>query len=262
MRRARERGETENADSSVGCSLEAYASEKRFPVDFLEGQFGLREKKRSRIPTLEIPYCDQDGNERALRYRHALTGAQRFSWRRGDTPCLYGLQHLEKIRARDYVIFVEGESDTQTGRYYDFPVLGVPGSAAWKDGWAPLLNGLDPVYLVVEPDAGGSTLLRKLTDSALGPRLKAVRLGNAKDLSALHLKDPSGFAEILQGALRIHVAVAALRRAASVRSHRTAGRLIPDAHHRARRTDRPHPHNHGSGSPSRERNADVVGAGG
>jgi putative DNA primase/helicase len=112
--------------------------------------------------TVRIPYRNENGEEAAVRFRVALEkseeGDDRFRWRAGDKAMLYGLWRLEKIRKAGWVVLVEGESDTQTLWYHGIPALGIPGVDTWKKEWAGYLDGIEKIYVVVEPDKGGESL--------------------------------------------------------------------------------------------------------
>jgi hypothetical protein len=129
---------------------------------------------------IRIPYRNPDGSEAAVRFRTALdkTGDgrdDRFRWRKGDKPTLYGLERLEKIKESGYVVLVEGESDAQTLWYHGIAALGVPGANNWKAEWSEYLEGLGKVYTVIEPDQGGETFLSKLAAcEAIRERLHIV----------------------------------------------------------------------------------------
>ena len=151
-------------------SLADYAREKRLPVDFLS-QLGLRDKKRhDGRGTVRIPYLDETGCERAVRYRIALRGNDKFRWGTASKLLPYGVWRLNSTReagragagrtgagragagtsgaatsgagrtgaatsgaaASGYVILVEGESDAQTLWYYGLPALGIPGASTWR----------------------------------------------------------------------------------------------------------------------------------
>jgi len=59
-----------------------------------------------------------------------------------------------------------------------------------------LLDGIEKVYVVIEPDQGGDTLREKLIRCApIRERLHLLELGEHKDPSALHLTDPDRFME-------------------------------------------------------------------
>jgi hypothetical protein len=58
------------------------------------------------------------------------------------------------------------------------------------------------IYIMIEPDQGGDTVMRWLSRSTIASRARIVRLPNGiKDISALYLADPAGFREALQRAL-------------------------------------------------------------
>ena len=151
----------------LGCTLEAYAEAKGLPVDFLRS-LGLTDAKYADAPALRMPYVDADGHEQAVRFRIAVDGEDKFRWKKRSKLCLYGLSRLRTARERGYVVLVEGESCAQTLWLHGFPALGIPGANNWKDDRdAPELEGISTVYVVVEPDKGGQTLLSRLGESVL-----------------------------------------------------------------------------------------------
>src|SRR5215204_447848 len=108
----------------------------------------------------------------------------------------YGLRLLEEARKAGYVVLVEGESDCHTLWCHEIPALGIPGASNWRDEWATYLDGIEKVYVVIEPDQGGDTLREKLISCApIRERLHLLKLGDHKDPSALHLTDPDRFME-------------------------------------------------------------------
>ena len=61
-------------------------------------------------------------------------------------------------------MLVEGESDVQTLWYHRVPALGVPGAANWReDRDAQHLEGIETIYVVIEPDAGGEAVKKWLS---------------------------------------------------------------------------------------------------
>jgi hypothetical protein len=58
---------------------------------------------------VRIPYYGPNGEELAVRFRIGLDG-DRFRWKSGTKPCLYGLHRLAMVQAAGYVVLVEGES--------------------------------------------------------------------------------------------------------------------------------------------------------
>ena len=84
--------------------------------------------------------------------------------------------------------------------FHGVPALGVPGAANWReDRDAGHLDGVDTVYVVVEPDRGGDTVRQWLARSSIRHRAKLVRLPT-KDPSALHLEGPEEFLKRWQAA--------------------------------------------------------------
>lgn len=190
---------------SFGCTLEQYAVHKQIPIDFLRS-LGISDYADNRWPgvrVLRIPYRDASGNEPAVRIRHALDkpegGGDRFLWRKGSKPLLYGLDRLDGAHE---VVLAEGESDCHTLWHHGWPALGLPGATGWKDDRdAGHLDGIERIYVVVEPDAGGEAVMGWLSRSAIKDRAWLVDLGEHKDPSGLHLADPDRFKERFAEAL-------------------------------------------------------------
>jgi hypothetical protein len=152
-----------------GCTLKGYAAEKRLPLDFLEGdEVALEQTEYWGKPAISIPYPDEAGNVVSERYRINLhkptTGPDdRFRWKKGDSPLLYGLHRLHQAHEAGYVYICEGESDAQVCWYHEEPALGVPGASNWKDEWAQHLADIKEIFVLVEPDGGGSTFWKKIS---------------------------------------------------------------------------------------------------
>ena len=188
-----------------GCTLRQYAEAKKLPVEFLGG-LGLREISYLGHPAVRIPYLDESGSEDAVRFRRAIAkserGDNRFRWKKGDKPSLYGRWRIPLAREAGYAVLVEGESDCHTLWFYGIPAVGVPGADNFKEGRdAPLFDGIPVIYVVVEPDMGGSTLREAVSRSALRDRVRFVDLGEAKDPSGLHVSDPEQFLDRWRKAL-------------------------------------------------------------
>jgi len=180
--------------------------------------FGLREVRFSGPiyrgdPALEIPYYDEAGCEvatrRRLRLHKGTEGDERFCWKKGNKPLLYGLWQLKLAREAGYVLLVEGESDCHTLWSHGVPALGIPGSGTWRNEWSCHLDGLKTVYFLCEPDTGGEKLGETLSAAPFADRLQFVRLTGAKDPSELHQQmcDEGGFTDALDAALEAAVPV-------------------------------------------------------
>ena len=192
-------------DGTPGLTLARYAAAKCLPVDILRG-YGLADTLFGGYPAVAIPYHNLEGEAGALRIRRALhKGAQgddRFLWRPGSKPTLYGLERLTLAREAGYAVLVEGESDCHTLWYRDIPALGLPGANGWRDDRdAAHLAGIGTIYVVVEPDQGGETVRARLGESTIRERVRFVTLGEHKDPSGLYLADPAHFAERFRRAL-------------------------------------------------------------
>lgn len=108
---------------------------------------------------------------------------------------------LAEAREAGYAVLVEGESDCHTLWHHEIPALGIPGANNWRNEWAGHLEGIERIYIVVEPDQGGAALREKLTASGISDRLYLVELDGAKDASELYLQDPERFTERFAEAL-------------------------------------------------------------
>ena len=171
---------------SAGYTLEAYAEAKKLPEDFLR-ELGLSTISYLGAPALRIPYYDPAGKEADVRFRLAADGESKFRWRKGSKTMLYGLERLAHAREEKYVILAEGESDTHTLWLHGFPAIGVPGASTWNEKRdAGHFAGVDVVYVLVEPDRGGETVLGWLAASGIRDRVRLVRFQDVNDVSDLY----------------------------------------------------------------------------
>jgi hypothetical protein len=188
-----------------GCTLEAHAKAKALPVEFLSS-LGVSDFKHSvlKITVLRIPYRDGEGVERAVRIRRELHkraegGDERFLWKKGSKPLLYGLDRLDNANE---VVIVEGESDCHVLWLHGIAALGLPGANSWKEERdAQHLAGIERIFVIVEPDKGGEGVMGWLARSAIKDRAWIVMLGGHEDPSELHIDDPGRFEERFRGAL-------------------------------------------------------------
>jgi hypothetical protein len=177
------------------CTLEAYGEAKGLPLEFLRS-IHLEDAKYAGRPAIRMPYVDRDGEEQAVRYRIALGGEDKFRWKKRSKLCLYGLPRLRVAQERGFAVLVEGESCTQTLWLHDFPALGLPGAANWRDDRdLSAVEGLETLYVVIEPDKGGEAILEWLKRSALttGRRPKPPDDPDAPtEITFKRVIDPSG----------------------------------------------------------------------
>ncbi len=187
-----------------GCTLEAYSAMKQLPQKFLQ-ELGVQQRQYQGAPAVAIPYYDEHHEEQALRYRIEQKKRKdvdnRFRWRKRSKPFLYGLWKLDEARKAGYVVLVDGESDTQTLWFHNIPALGLPGAKTWKEDWNSFFDGIDKVYIVIEPDSGGVALHGWLSTSRLRERAFLVDMGQYEDPSNLHCEHRETFTEMFQAHL-------------------------------------------------------------
>jgi hypothetical protein len=187
-----------------GCTLVEYAAAKRLPVDFLKS-LGVSEIGYSGVRVIRIPYKDAAGRELAVRFRLEIekrSPDNRFRWKAGSRPVLYGLWRLQEAHAARGIVLVEGESDAHTLWFHDIPAVGIPGATNWNEARdAGYLDGIPAVYVVVEPDNGGEAVLRWLDKSRIRERARIIRPLGFKDASELHIADLEGFTSRLRQAM-------------------------------------------------------------
>jgi hypothetical protein len=170
--------------STDGVTLAQLAEHKKIPVEQLRS-FGLSDFRHHGANAVKIPYADVDGNVAAIRYRVGLgKDGQRFRWRRGDHPLLYGLGRLAEIREEGWAFLVEGESDCWTLWHHGLPALGIPGKSVWRAEWVKYLTGLS-VYMWQEPDA--QDLVLRIAESFTDFRVIVAPHG-IKDPSEAHIQ--------------------------------------------------------------------------
>lgn len=175
----------------TGLTMEQLAGAKQLPVAHLES-LGVRTEFLRDQPRVRIPYSDDIGEVKAIRYRLSLVGPERFIWRRGDHPILYGLPKLLDAYKQGWVILCEGESDCWTAWQYGLPALGVPGKSTWRSEWAKFFTEQEiTIYLWREPDA--DSLVECVARDLPGLRVIVPPEG-LKDLSEAHLRGEDVFA--------------------------------------------------------------------
>jgi hypothetical protein len=191
------------------CSLEKFSDHTGIPVFFLK-QRGLsdgffRYGKDNRIPAVVIPYLKEDGTPDTCRYRINNSG-DKFRWKTGSKARnkLYGAEHLAQLDPK-YIIVDEGESDTLTLSYSGFQAVGLPGASSF-DGkvLAERLQRFEEVYFIIEPDAGGETVLKRLhgAGDAFLDKVRLISLTNGcKDPNQLFKLDPENFVSAFTAAM-------------------------------------------------------------
>jgi len=186
-------------ETSRGLNLADYAHAKGLDAEKLRA-WGLSERSRG----IAIPYKDRSGNIRATRFRHALSGENRFCWHQGDAPLLYGLWRLSEWHSPDALYLCEGETDTLTLWHADLPALGIPGASLWKPEWWREMEAFHRIVLIPDTDPAGEQLVQKLAETcpeSIQERVQVLQLPEGvKDANELWQRvdaDPERFKEAL-----------------------------------------------------------------
>ncbi len=156
---------------------------------------------------LHIPYHLPDGTLAPRhRIRTALVAKEGSLWNTGKGKIVpYGPARLDEARKAGYLVLVEGESDCWTLWYHQFPALGLPGAEMTRTLEESMLVGIDQLYIMQEPDAGGSSFVtqiqRKLEAWQWPGKAFVLRLPGVKDPNELYQQDRQGFRATFQQAL-------------------------------------------------------------
>ena len=175
-----------------GVTLDAYASAKQLPANFLRG-LGLSDFSYLSAQAVRIPYRDEQGQEVAVQFRLSMEGGDRFRWKTGSKPLPYGLWRLNDAKATGSIVLVEGASDSHTFWYHDLHALGIPGASAWRQEWDAYVDDFHTIYIVLEPDRSGETVYEWITRCRFRDRVKFIRIDGAKDPSDLYVREPENF---------------------------------------------------------------------
>jgi hypothetical protein len=119
--------ETGERGNGRSLTLEALATAKRLPMDFLRG-LGLRDLPQGGVV---IPYFDRTGEQLFIRERESpRCGKNWFSQPAGIPLAAYGQWKLHEGEKAGIIILVEGESDCWALWHHSLPALGIPGANA------------------------------------------------------------------------------------------------------------------------------------
>lgn len=183
-------------------NLAEFAATKKLPVEFLR-ENGVDDRQHNGNTLLSFEYRTMDGKPFRTKYRtswEANGKTPRFFYSGGNGSLPYGLWRMYTMLAEDgRVILCEGESDTLTMWHHGFTALGIAGAEGWKEDFADYLPEHGRIFVCIDKDEAGEKFAAKFRNSRLWPRIHYLRMPDAKDPSALHIKDPAKFADILEG---------------------------------------------------------------
>lgn len=216
-------------------TVQELADAKQLPAEFLR-TMGCSDVPYQGGHAVRMVYPNADGTAGPVRYRVALEKPQhgdRFRWKIRSKVQMLGLDRLHVARDAGHVVMVEGETDYYTLAYAGIPAVGIAGANNYRDDRdAPHLEGIETVYAVVEPDAGGDVFRKRLGESSIRDRVRFIDLSRfgAKDPSALWCDDAARFAERFEQA-RVEAVPwsdidADARRAAAAEAYEAAAELL------------------------------------
>lgn len=210
--------------NSIPYSLSEFATEKHLSEKFLEENHieGLNN-------VVVFPYYDEEHQLVRARYRRNPKSDIRFVWDYGEKMCLYGLWKLASFK-KDYIVLVEGETDSLSLWYHDMPALGVPGANNFKKEYSKLFKDFNKVIIHIEGDEASQQFMKKICQSGIpfeklykfsskeidekckdpADLHKIGKLGEKLLLDNLHKIDKDYFDEVTKGqrATQIHTKIA------------------------------------------------------
>jgi putative DNA primase/helicase len=139
-------------------TVEDLAKDKGLPVPFLES-LGVQNIGNG----VKITYYTAQGKPNTKqRFRWSL--AEKPVWsKKGKTVICYGGWRIKEMAEKhDYMIFVEGESDSWTLWHHDLPAIGVPGADMGKLIAIGHIKPFDRVYIWKEHGKSGETFLKSV----------------------------------------------------------------------------------------------------
>jgi hypothetical protein len=156
--------------------------------------------------SIAIPYLTRDGVVSAVQYRYALSGDNRFKWRKDDIPILYGLWRLNEWITEHTLYLTEGTTDCWTMWHAGLPAIGIPSATNWREEWWRELDGFPQLVLIPDTDKAGAELAQKLANTCpeqFRERVYVLRLPDGvKDVNELWQREnaePERFREVLAG---------------------------------------------------------------
>lgn len=186
-------------------NIAIYGAEKCFTTEWLKDECKMSDGTDQSGKYVKIPYADKAGSIVATRKRyHKDNPNGKFKWQKGSTLRLYGLW---RKFSEDYVILVEGESDSQSLWVLGLPAYGVPGATNFQTKWVEDLSDIPKVYLHIEPDKGGQTfkqqMISKLYEGGYQGEVYTFNLGeyDVKDPSELYCRDGVDATDEIQAAI-------------------------------------------------------------
>jgi hypothetical protein len=226
---APERQASSSGTGRSPLSLLDLAQHKRLPWQFLFN-LGVTDDDRGSI---EIAYHLADGTLAPRhRIRTALVAKEGSYWSKGTGEIVpYGLERLADSRQAGYLVLVEGESDCWTLWYHHIPALGLPGAEMAVKLEEAMLTGIERLYVMQEPDAGGTAFVKHISRLLemwhWQGKASIVTLPGAKDPNELHQQQRQTFKHTFQQALQQAEPLLFFRSAPATTTEASTGQHTP-----------------------------------
>ena len=200
-------------NQNTGVTTQAYMEYLGIDDSRLLNEFQISEHTYNNARAIHMPYLDNFNNPIQVKVRTSLDkNQQRFAWKGGyKKPMLYGLHRLNKnialaqTNGEGFVIFVEGESDTQVGVYNKLSIFGVSGNIGFQDDMlTPIPPNAFETYYILKEKKGGDKFVESFKDSRISNQCLVFELDGHDDLRDLWLatKSEEKFQESLLSAFK------------------------------------------------------------
>lgn len=191
-------------------TLEELARDKGFDPSVLRS-WGVKDLPSGGVMIQYFSYDNVLHTRNRLRFALKAKAGSRWSGDKGDPPILYGSWRVKEMREwADFVLLVEGESDSWTGWLHKIPTLGIPGAEMPGKLMLPHVSPYSNVYIWQEPDKAGVDFAQNCVERLVALEyqghafiVKGEDVG-AKDLNDLHkrfLDDPETFKRRVEKAM-------------------------------------------------------------
>lgn len=194
-----------NLTAKLEYNVEMYAEEKCLSVEWLKTDLLISDGIDKAGKHIKIPYKNRAGKVIATRKRYNPQMKPYFKWAKGSKLAFYGLWRLPSNI--EYLILIEGESDSQSLWTLGENALGVPGASNFQPQWCAELINVPKLYLHIEPDNGGQVfktqMAKKLYAGGYKGEVLIFNLGDyaVKDPSELYIKYGMDAADMIKTAM-------------------------------------------------------------
>src|SRR5262249_39712275 len=113
---------------------------------------------------IDIPYCDEAGNQIFVRKRNPPDVQPRFYQPVGVKLQPYGMNRLDVARKVGRLYLCEGESNTWSLWYCGLPALGLPGAGATEALQQDHVEALGELILMPDNDTAGEQFVAGICD--------------------------------------------------------------------------------------------------